>query len=265
MRTAYSLAWHFILASTVITSIAFLTSCTPAPRPQPPPAPQPVVREPPRPPEPLPPPPFERYPGEAANVQKVLDTIPKVLDTTPKIQLIYAPKTRITFRPPSPQQIGYPAYLTIRNETQCEMGFYLGGPVSRAIGVKAGNSETLEIVAGSYLFGVDPHCGGRYPYDVPPMLGREDYAAGGTYTLTIEMPPPPKMGSFVVDNATGADLTVQVDGVTHTVAPGSSTIRLRVGSYTAIVTARCGTKNVALNIIEGPAYTGKYSCQILYR
>jgi hypothetical protein len=40
---------------------------------------------------------------------------------------------------------------------------------------------TLEIVAGDYLFGVDPHCS----MAVPPLFGQESYIAGGKYTMSL--------------------------------------------------------------------------------
>ncbi len=103
------------------------------------------------------------------------------------------------------------------------------------------------------------------------MFGREVYEAGGTYTLTLSPenvqpePPravaPPPIGYFVVNNATGALLTVRVGGTTHKVASGSSsTLQLPVGSYTAEVSARCGRKEDTFDITAGSTYTGQYSC-----
>src|SRR2546421_158665 len=70
----------------------------------------------------------------------------------------------------------------------------------------------------------------------------------------VAVPPPPAGGYFVVNNTTDAALTVQVGGATHTVASGSSTIQLPVGSYTAVVSTRCGTAKETLTITAGSTH-----------
>lgn len=80
-----------------------------------------------------------------------------------------------------------------------------------------------------------------------------------TFTLSQE-DIQPKTGTFVVENNTGAKLTVKVGGATHTLASGSSSIELAEGSYTAVVAARCGTVNDTFDITNGSTHTGQYWC-----
>ena len=101
----------------ILVSIAFLTSCASISSPtsiaQVPPVSRDVQ-------QPLPPPPpYESYPGEAANVQKVLDSIKNN-------QHGDAPRSMPSASPSAyPHLPGYPANLTITNETKCKLGFYL--------------------------------------------------------------------------------------------------------------------------------------------
>ena len=69
---------------------------------------------------------------------------------------------------------------------------------------------------------------------------------------------PPETGYFDVDNNTGASLTIKVSGKTYKVKPGSTTIELPEGSYTAKISARCGSTNESLEIEGGSRYEGHY-------
>ena len=146
----------------------------------------------------------------------------------------------------------------MKNETDCQLGFYLQGPSTRNFAVEKGTSETLDVAAGSYKFGVDNHlCPGK----LLPQSGNDIFAAGGSYTLTLsEQVIQPKTGQFEIHNDTGASLTVKVGGATRTVATGSVSIALPVGSYTADITAKCGTTTESFKITQGETYTGKYWC-----
>lgn len=270
MQLINSLAYRLIIASSIITaSIAFLTSCATRSSSTPGAPVSPVSQE----DQPaLPPPPYVPYesrPGEAANVQKVLDSIQRNRhnDAPRSRPSTSSPSTyphlpgypaKITSPSASPRLPGYPANLTITNETNCKLGFYLQGPTSRELGLEVGKSVKLDIAAGSYQFGVDTHlCAGK----VPPLFGKDVFEAGSSYTLTLSQEDiQPKMGNFVVENNTGAKLTVKVGGTTHTVASGSSSIELAEGSYTAVISAKCGTVSDSFDITKGSSYMGKYWC-----
>lgn len=72
-------------------------------------------------------------------------------------------------------------------------------------------------------------------------------------------------GSFIVENNTGGELTVNVGGQLHTVNPGRSSIRLQSGRYSVTIGSRCGTATQNFEIRNGSTYTGQYSCDIMPR
>jgi len=266
MHLINRLARRLILVSIIIASIAFLTSCTSSSPTASSDQVSPVSRN--VQPTLSPPPPYESHLGEAANVQKVLDSIqnnqhgdaPRSIPSTSSSAYPNLSEYPTTTASPSahPHLPGYPANLTITNETKCKLGFYLQGPTSREFGVEVGKSISLDVAAGSYQFGVDTHlCAGK----VPPLFGKDAYEAGSNYTLTLSQENiQPKTGNFVVENNTGAKLTVKVGGTTHTLASGSSSIELVEGSYTAVISAKCGTVNDDFDITKGSTYMGKYWC-----
>ena len=203
------------------------------------------------------PPPYESYPGEAAQVKNVLDS----MDVHPHNA---APLSGPSSTPSSyPRETGYPVTLTVNNETSCQLGFYLQGPSARTFGIKGGSKESVEVAAGSYKFGVDTHlCLGK----LPPLMGNEVFEAGGSYTLTLseqamQANRTPTTGKFEICNDTGAALMVKVGGVHRTVAGGTSSISLPVGSYTAAIKARCGSTEELFEITQGETYSGRYWCE----
>lgn len=283
MRASHDLAQLFIIMSVVISHIAFLTSCASnsAPISVAPILPGqsvPTVEQSPPPPPPYIP--YESYAGEAENVQKVLDSIREnrhndaprskpgnFSSTYPDNEIDHGSTAGTPSTSPSrfPHQIGYPATLTIMNGAVCKLGFYLKGPTSRKFGIDSGKSVSLDIAAGSYVFAVDTNLcdskvGGK-TYKVPPLLGNDDFEAGSSYTLALSQEDiAPKTGNFVIENNTGAKLTISVGGVTHTVASGSSSIELPEGSYTAMVSAKCGETDDNFDITKGETYIGHYWC-----
>ncbi len=220
----------------------------------------------------LPPPPpyipYESYSGEANNVQKVLDSIrSKQHSDSPHSMPNISPPAysnggshpdNIPVSPIYPHLPGYPANLTIMNSTSCDLGFYLQGPISRQLGLDKGKSVTLDITAGFYHFGFDTHL---CPSNVPPILGQDNYEAGSSYKLTLSQNDiQPKTGSFVVENNTGAKLSLKINDSIHTVTSEPFSLELPVGSYTAEVSAKCGKRNETFDITSGSPYVGKYWC-----
>lgn len=250
MKTVDYFLRRVIFFSIVTASISFLYACVSSPS-----APPPYV-------------PYESKAGEAANVRKVLDSMQKNRHSD-------APKSRrsasssaytdlprhpanTTSSSAYPRSRKSPANLVITNKTKCKLGFYLQGPTTREFGIEPGKYVKVDITAGSYQFGIDTHlCVGK----VPPLLGKDVYESGSSYTLTISQEDiQRKMGDFVVKNNTGAKLTVRVGGEMHTVVPGSFSIELPEGSYTAAISARCGVEKDSFDITNGSTYIAKYWC-----
>ncbi len=257
MRAIHRFVQRITFLFIVIASTLFLTACSSV---------LPVS-----PPLPVPPPyiPYESHPGEAANVRKVLDNIRKNQhNNAPRARRSKVRSSSTYPRQPAnptspathPRLPKYPVKLTITNDTKCKLGFYLLGPTTRKFGVEAGRSEDLDITAGSYEFGVDTRLCGN---NLRRLHGEDVYESGSSYTLTFSQKDiQPQKGNFVVENNTEAKLTVKVGGARHTIAPGSFSIELPSGPYTAVISARCGSVNESFDITNGSTYTGKYWCTV---
>jgi hypothetical protein len=138
------------------------------------------------------------------------------------------------------------------------LGFYLQGPVVRQFGISAGKSEKLDIKAGSYTFGFDTHlCAGN----VPRLYGNDVFKAGRSYELVVSKENiRADTGSLEVENETGATLRIRIGNIDKNIAPGSLSIPLREGSYTAVVSARCGTRRDPVTISKGSSTSSRYWC-----
>src|SRR5215213_6877064 len=126
-----------------------------------------------------PPPPFVPYeatPGDAANVKRAVDNIRAS-------QHSVAPSfVQSTSRSPFPYMTGYPAILTIANQTDCKLGLYFRGPSPRQLGIAPGQSERFYIAEGKYEYVIDTRlCANK----LPPLYGEEIFSAGHPYTLLV--------------------------------------------------------------------------------
>lgn len=241
MSDKFTFARHHLLFLVVWAFLALLPSCSTSPNAskQLSPPPPPYI-------------PFETEPGEASNIGKVL----KDIKGNPHIP---GPRSRPSASPSRyPNNPEYPATLTIYNQTDCTLGFYLQGPVVRQFGIAAGKLERVDIRAGSYTFGFDTHlCAGN----VPRLYGNDVFKGGRSYELFVSKEDlRTDTGSLDVQNETGANLRIRIGNVDKNVAQGSLSIPLREGSYTAVVTARCGTRRDPVTISKGSSTALRYWC-----
>jgi hypothetical protein len=164
-------------------------------------------------------------------------------------------------------ELGYnslpkPVTLTVNNETNCQLKFYLQGPSTPSFFVNGGSEETVEVASGTYKFGVDTNL---CPRKLPSMLGNEVFEAGGSYTLTlgeqiIQSKTTNISGQYEIQNETGVDMNVKVGSISRTVASGTASISLKVGSYSASIKAKCGSRTELFEITQDETYTVKYWC-----
>lgn len=204
---------------------------------------------------PRPPPPYVPYEvqaGDAANVGQVLDSI----QSRPHGSAPQASRTAAASSAPSPE--GSPTKLTVRNDGDCTLGFYLKGPVVRQAAIEAGRSVTFDIAPGSYSFAFDPHlCGGN----IRPLSGNDTFAAGSSYTLTVSSDQIRiGTGELVVQNETGGQLTIAVGTISRTLGSGTSSIALPPGSYVAKASGPCGSRSDRVVIDAAASHTATYSC-----
>lgn len=162
-----------------------------------------------------------------------------------------------TFYWPAPMAT-YPANLTIRNRSNCQLGFYLNGPSSRQLGVAPNQSETLYLTEGRYEFGVDTNlCAG----EVPRLYGEDTFTAGRAYTFTIRDSDLEKVGDFIVSNETNGPLNVNVGNVRRSVTAGATTFRLPEGTHQVTVETRCGTLTQEIRVTQGWRHRIRYFCR----
>jgi hypothetical protein len=195
------------------------------------------------------PPPFIPYaPGDAAKVDRAVGNI------RASQYGAFVPSISIS---PLPYSIGYPAILTIKNQTDCKLGFYFKGPSRRLFGVAAGRSERLSIAEGRYEFAIDTRqCTGK----IPPLYGEDIFTAGHIYTFSLSEENT-GVGYFDVNNNTGDAVTVTIGGRSYKVDQARQSIALPQGNYMATVTARCGTTAEKLEVKQGSHYRGTYWCE----
>jgi len=167
-------------------------------------------------------------------------------------KLRYWCETERVTAPPAPRVGSF----VVRNNTGAAVTVAVGGRTYTA----ATGTSTIELPVGNYEATVTSRCGST--------VERLNVTAGSTHEgqyscVTTTMPrqaPAPRGGSFIVQNNTGAPLTVAVGGQTYTIPAGSSTISLAAGNYIATISTRCGTGSETLAIQEGTTFTGQYSC-----
>jgi hypothetical protein len=128
----------------------------------------------------------------------------------------------------------------------------------REFGIEVGKSVIIDVAAGSYSFAFDTHlCAGN----TPPLFGEDVFEAGSSYALTVSKEyTQADTGAFEVENDTGGNLRLHVGSDERTVPSGTSSIQLREGSYTAVATAKCGTRSDRVTITRGSSTVSKYWC-----
>jgi len=197
--------------------------------------------------------PYEVTPGDASKVKDVVDNIrARPHSVAPP----FAPTTFLWFFSPA---IGSAATLTINNQTECKLGFYLKGPSPRQFGIASEQSQTVNIAEGKYEFAVDT---GLCPGQVRPhpLLGEDVFTAGHAYTFSISQQDIEKVGKFVLKNDTGGTLTLEIDGTYYKVDQAPLTIDLPQGTYIATLMARCGPKTLKLEVTQGWQYESRIWC-----
>jgi hypothetical protein len=165
------------------------------------------------------------------------------------------------------------ANFNVTNRTGGRLALQFFGPVSRSEEVKAGQDPAaLRVVPGFYRLNASAQCGtvdetvtvregARYElrYECVSVTGVPAFLKGAVPLDASGG------GSFEVVNGTGAAVSVVVAGQLYTVAPGTFTIPLPAGNFTAKVSATCGVATESLNIRPGSVFTGTYTCHPVFR
>jgi hypothetical protein len=197
--------------------------------------------------------PYEVTPGDASKVKGVVDNIrARQHSVAPP----FAPSNSLWFFSPATTSA---ATLTITNQTECKLGFYLKGPSPRQFGIASEQSQTVYIAEGKYQFAVDT---GLCPGQVRPrpLYGEDIFTAGHAYTFSLSQEDIGKVGKFVLKNDTGGTLTVEVDGTYYKVDRAPLTIDLPQGTYNATLITRCGPKTLKVELTQGGQYESRVWC-----
>jgi hypothetical protein len=172
---------------------------------------------------------------------------------------------RIPIQPQVLSQVVSSSELVISNSTRALLTFQLDGPTSKTAAVPSGSPVTIPVLPGSYQLSVSSHCGSKKEAltVVAGDTERLEYRCVEQFS-TVALPPRPRAdveGLIIINNSTGARLTVSVAGMDYTVETGSASIRLAPGKYAALITATCGTTTETFNIRRRREVTETYSCE----
>jgi hypothetical protein len=152
---------------------------------------------------------------------------------------------------------GRPAFFTVINNTYGSLTLQMTGALNKTEYIPTVGQSSVQVVAGTYHLRIISRCGTK---EDTVSVGEGDRHELRYWCEAPSAPAQVASGSFVVNNGTGATISVTVGGSTYSVAPGTSTIRLAPGFYTATITSVCGTATESLNLSNGTTYTGQYSC-----
>lgn len=144
----------------------------------------------------------------------------------------------------------------VSNETGDVVTVQLTGPsnTTQKVPVSAVDAP-IRIVTGTYRLQVTSRCG----VSNDTVVVREDERHKLRYWCE-PVPPTPREGSLVVRNTSADSMSLALGGRTYTLRPGTTTIPLAPGPYTATVTSRCGSKTDRLEIQDGATHEITYTC-----
>ncbi len=126
------------------------------------------------------------------------------------------------------------AILTIENEVNCKLAFYVKGPKHWVFAVGARQSERLNLEAGKYTFAVDTHeCSSD-----APLYGEGNLRPQHSYFLSLTRDDVGR-GGFQLDNNTGQPVQLSIAGQAYPVQARYN-LELPAGPQTAIVESKCG-------------------------
>jgi hypothetical protein len=150
--------------------------------------------------------------------------------------------------------------FVVTNDMDEPLTLQIIGPLNKTERVAPGSPTVVRVVPGAYRLQMTSKCGNKSDTVKVSKGERHQIRYWCQPERTRPAPVQARGGSFVVNNNTGATLTVNVGGLSYTIAPGTSTIPLAPGNYTATITSRCGSVNETLNVSDGSTYTGQYTC-----
>jgi hypothetical protein len=150
--------------------------------------------------------------------------------------------------------------FAVKNEGPEEVTIQITGSLNLNKRVAPNSEAMVRVVPGAYKLRMVSPCGTKdYALNVAEGERQElQYFCG---PQIAEAPNVPTIGTFQVNNKTGAAMTVKIGGDSHNIPPGSYTIRLSPGSYDATISSRCGAATEHLDVTRGSTHTGEYSCE----
>jgi hypothetical protein len=198
--------------------------------------------------------PYEVNPGDASKVKGVVDNIrTRRYSEAPS----FAPNNSLWFFSPA---ISYAATLTITNDTECKLGFYLKGPSPRQFGIASDEAQTVYISEGKYEFAIDTGLCSGQPKP-RPLYGKDIFTAGHAYKFSLSQEDIEKFGKYVLKNETGGKLTIEVDGTSYKVGHEPLSIDLPQGTYIATLRVRCGVMTTKIEIAKDGQYMSRVWCE----
>ena len=157
-----------------------------------------------------------------------------------------------------------PPRINFRNNAQyalrVEIHSSAGGSL-RTFDLAPGAGSTTRVLPGRYT--ITARAGGELILNAASSQDAM-YERGHEYSITYSANSF-QLGELIVDNQTGAPLTLSVGTQTTTVPIGGrSTVRLPFGSYRMGVTTKCGSANENVTISPGSVPILTYGCKIVY-